>query len=88
MSTYIAPNPKSIPHIDIEAEARTADAIAAQRLSSTVLPDGSVVRLIDGWCCRYCYRTLRPSDIERTLFGWRLVCTGCHRVGFEIEPAR
>lgn len=46
----------------------------------------AIVRLTAEARCPNCGTPLRPHDFEPLEHGdWRLVCTGCHIVLFEIE---
>jgi hypothetical protein len=51
--------------------------------ASAVL-DGVVIRVPSGQSC-HCGRFRRPSDIEKTGHGLRMLCGRCHDLAFEIE---
>jgi hypothetical protein len=46
--------------------------------SSVIYGSNHVVRLAAGLHCPHCQRELRPTDVELSDRGLRVVCQGCH----------
>jgi hypothetical protein len=59
-------------------------ALTRPSVFSAVLDDGTVIRVPDGQPCR-CGRFRRPSDVERTGNGLRMLCGRCHDLVFEVD---